>query len=250
MSSLQDLEHSSSEHGTKAELVCEVFSELAPKYERFNTIASFGIYKSWEHALVKEASSGAPVSRVLDIAAGTGKISCLLAQRLKLDHIQVTDFCKEMLDVAQMHYMKLKVEDKISCSMEFEVQDAHKLSHPDESFDMITVAYGIRNFEDRMQAMREAHRVLKTGGKYLILEFSHPKCPPWRALYHSYLRLVIPSLGRLMIGKQEGFDYFKESILNFPNREVLIDELKQIGFRDVRCKSLSGGIVCLFSAIK
>lgn len=227
-----------------------IFSELAPKYRRFNQISSFGLFLGWQRALVQEAKKQPFARYALDVAAGTGDISFELARNLKLKQIEVTDFCKEMLDLAEQEY-RIKADTEFSDTLfHFSVQDAQDLQFEDESFDLVTVAYGLRNFPNRQQAMSEALRVLRPGGSYLILEFSRPPARLWRFMYHIYLRFFIPRIGKLVLGKRESFDYFKDSILQFPPQEELAAELKACGFKSVRYKNLAGGIVALHSAIK
>lgn len=233
---------------SKAEFVKETFHDLAPQYNNFNAYSSFGQYRLWVKRMVSHLCP-LPHSRMLDIAAGTGDISLCAAQEYTefLDEIVVSDFCKEMLDVAVQRYQAGE-----SCGVPciFNVEDAHHLSYEDNSFDIVTVAYGIRNFEDRSQALSEAYRVLKPGGQMVVLEFALPPNPAWRALYHLYLKTMIPFIGGILIKNRSGFDYFKQSILSFPPQSVIVEELKDARFRNVEYENLSGGIVAVYTAVK
>lgn len=235
----------------KEAMVHQVFSELAPRYEAFNACASWGQYKLWIRALVKEAKKAGPLQEALDLAAGTGDIAFALAKSLDIAQIELSDFCEDMLNLALERYYRIQDSGLVYGSrMNFSIENAQELSYEDGRFDLVTVAYGLRNFSDRKAALAEAYRVLKPGGRYLILEFSRPPHPVWRSMYHIYLHVVIPRIGRLILGKRESFDYFKTSILQFPVQEAVVDMLREAGFRSVYYKNLSGGIVSLFTAIK
>ncbi|MDO5044056.1 MAG: bifunctional demethylmenaquinone methyltransferase/2-methoxy-6-polyprenyl-1,4-benzoquinol methylase UbiE [Coriobacteriia bacterium] len=230
----------------KSQMVCDIFSELAPKYNKFNQVCSFGRYKAWLKQVAKEADTK-PVHRMLDCASGTGDVAFCVANRCRPEEAVVTDFCEEMLEVAKARYAQGMSN---GVKMSFEVEDAMDLPYEDESFDLVTVAYGIRNFEDRLQAMKEAYRVLKEGGRYIILEFSTPRTIGYRELYNFYLDVAIPTIGGLFSQNKDGFEYFTQSIQNFPPREVIDQELHACGFSTVRSKPLSTGIVSLYTATK
>ena len=231
---------------TKSQMVCDIFSEIAPQYERFNDISSMGRYKSWLKRVAAEADKKV-VHNMLDCAAGTGDVAFYIARRSRPEHILLTDFCAEMLDEAQKRY---ELGESLGVSMDFGVEDATELPYADKSFDLVTVAYGIRNFDDRKKAMSEACRVLCDGGRYIILEFSKPDVAPIRAFYNVYLDKAIPTLGRLLTHKQEGFDYFKESIKAFPDQEIIKQELLDCGFSHVKYESITFGVVSMYVAEK
>lgn len=235
-------------NSNKAEFVKETFHELAPQYNNFNAYSSFGQYRLWVKRMVSHLCP-LPHSRMLDIAAGTGDISLCAAQTYTecFDEIVVSDFCKDMLDVAEKRY-KNGESHGVPCT--FKIEDAHQLSYEDNSFDVVTIAYGIRNFVDRSQALREAYRVLKPGGQMVVLEFALPPNPAWRALYHLYLKTMIPFIGGILIKNKSGFNYFRQSILSFPPQSVIVEELKAAQFRNVEFENLSGGIVAVYTAAK
>lgn len=230
----------------RSQFVCDIFSEVAPKYDAFNNYSSFGRYRYWLKVLAKRVARR-PHRRMLDIAAGTGDVSFSVAQVCPLESITLTDFCEEMLDVARQRRDR---GENNGIPMTFQVEDAHELPFEDESFDLVTVAYGIRNFDDRLVAMSEAYRVLEKGGEYVIMEFGTPPNALWRALYHFYLRTMIPLIGKAVAHKIEGFTYFRDSILHFPPQDVIVKELKSLGFTDVNYVNLTGGIISIYSATK
>lgn len=227
------------------ERVRSIFSSIAGRYDTFNRLASLGIDKGWRRALVK-ACALTPSSRVLDLCAGTGDVSLAIAHQAGPGLIVVTDFTPEMLDIARE---KAK-EYSGSTELRFEHADAQDLPFADESFDCVTVAFGVRNLPERERNFTEVRRVLKPGGRYVILEFSRPPFAPWRGAYHVYLRHAIPFIGGLLTGERQGFVYLNDSIRRFPAQEELAVELRQAGFSAISWRDLSGGIVALHTAVK
>lgn len=228
-----------------AERVRGIFSNIASSYDTFNALASLGIDRSWRRALVKAAALDSS-SHVLDIAAGTGDVSLALARQAAPAEIVVSDFTPEMLTIAEE---KAKTYGGPT-RLEFLEADAQALPFEDERFDVATVAFGVRNFPERERNFAEVHRVLKPGGRYIILEFSRPPFAPWRAAYHIYLRGVIPAIGGLLTGDKPSFVYLNDSIRRFPAQSELAAELSAAGFSAVTWKNLTGGIVALHTAVR
>ena len=228
-----------------AERVRGIFSQIADKYDVFNAMASMGIDRSWRRELVK-ACALTPASRVLDLASGTGDVAFALANLGHPAEVVATDFVPEMLAVAE----KKAAENPPAVPVSFSVADAQELPFEDASFDVVTVAFGGRNFPERERNFAEVLRVLKRGGRYVILEFSRPTFAPWRGVYHVYLRGVIPMIGGMLTGDPAGFVYLNDSIRQFPVQPALAAELKTAGFATVSWSDLSGGIVALHTAVK
>jgi len=228
-----------------AERVRGIFSQIADKYDVFNAMASMGIDRSWRRELVKAAAL-TPSSRVLDLASGTGDVAFALANLGHPAEVVATDFVPEMLAVAE----KKAAENPPAVPVSFSVADAQELPFEDESFDVVTVAFGVRNFPERERNFAEVLRVLKPGGRYIILEFSRPPFAPWRGVYHVYLRGAIPLIGGMLTGDRAGFVYLNDSIRQFPTQPVLAAELKAAGFRTVSWSDMTGGIVALHTAVK
>ena len=229
-----------------SERVKDIFSTIAKKYERFNAVSSFGAYKTWLAGMMRQA----PIDEnadVLDIAGGTGDVTFTVARAKHPRHIQCTDLVDEMLDVARMHYEDGKAE---GVPVDFEVVDAQHIPYADESYDAITMAYGIRNMPERDQALSEMFRVLKRGGALVCLEFSTPPNAVWRALYGFYLKHLIPFWGGLITGDREGFVYLSRSIKAFPNQQGLAAMMEKAGFEDVTWKNYTGGIAAVHVAKK
>lgn len=229
-----------------SERVKAIFSQIAKKYERFNAVSSFGAYRLWLAGMMRQAPIE-PDHSVLDVAGGTGDVTFAVAREKHPAHIQCTDLVPEMLDVARMH-----MADGASCGVpvDFQVVDAQDMPFPDASFDVITMAYGIRNMPDRPRALAEMHRVLRPGGSLVCLEFSTPPNRVWRALYNFYLKHLIPFWGGLITGDKDGFVYLAKSIRAFPDQQGLAALMQEAGFRDVTWKNYTGGIAAVHVARK
>lgn len=229
-----------------SERVKSIFSSIATKYERFNAISSFGAYKGWLRGMMKQAPIGSD-DVVLDIAGGTGDVTFTVARAKHPKAICCTDLVPEMLEVAQAH-MAAGASDGVPVT--FEVVDAQDIPYEDESYDAITMAYGIRNMPDRPRALAEMYRVLKPGGSLVCLEFSTPPNAVWRTLYNFYLKHLIPFWGGLITGDREGFVYLSKSIKAFPDQEGLAELMREAGFTDVTWKNYTGGIAAVHVAKK
>ena len=226
--------------------VKQIFSDIAKKYERFNAVSSFGAYKLWLRGMVDAAPIN-ETSHVLDIAAGTGDVTFEVAKKKHPAHIQCTDLVDEMLDVARAHYA-----NGAACgvNVNFEVVDAQNIPYENNAYDVVTMAYGIRNMPDRQRALQEIYRVLKPGGALVCLEFSTPSNAVWRKLYNFYLKHLIPFWGGLITGKKEGFVYLAKSIKAFPNQQGLANLMSNAGFKNVSWKNYTGGIAAVHVAYK
>jgi demethylmenaquinone methyltransferase/2-methoxy-6-polyprenyl-1,4-benzoquinol methylase len=230
---------------TNTERVRSIFASIAPGYDAFNAVASFGIDRLWRRVVVRKAAL-APHSAVLDIAAGTGDLSLALAKLGRPASVLGTDFSPEMLEVAKSKAERYRGETRLA----FQVEDAQALSLPDDSFDVVTVAFGVRNFPDRAANFQEVLRVLKPGGRYVVLEFSRPPFAPFRWLYHLYLNVGIPFIGGMLTHDRESFVYLNRSIRSFPVQAALAAELTGAGFRTVTWRDLTFGVVAVHVAVK
>jgi demethylmenaquinone methyltransferase/2-methoxy-6-polyprenyl-1,4-benzoquinol methylase len=229
-----------------SERVRSIFSNIAKKYENFNALSSFGAYRWWLKGMMKQAPISSE-SSVLDIAGGTGDVTFAVAHAKHPAHIQCTDLVPEMLDVARTHIEEGKAE---GVPVALEVVDAQNIPYEDESYDALTMAYGIRNMPDRPRALREMYRVLKPGGALVCLEFSTPPNKVWNSLYTFYLRHIIPEWGRLLTGDKEGFVYLGKSIEAFPDQKGLARLMRDAGFVNVSWKNYTGGIAAVHVAYK
>lgn len=229
-----------------SERVKEIFSTISKKYERFNAVSSFGAYKLWLADVVKKAPI-TPESDVLDIAGGTGDVAFAIARGKHPKHIQCTDLVNDMLDVARAHYAEGAAD---GVPVDFEVVDAQNIPYADNSYDVITVAYGLRNMPQREKALSEMYRVLKPGGTLVCLEFSQPANPAWHAMYDFYLTHMIPFWGGLITGDRDGFVYLQSSIKAFPDQRAFAKMFEDAGFHDVSWTDHTGGIAAVHVAHK
>lgn len=229
-----------------AERVKGIFSQIARKYDLFNALSSFGIYRSWLRRVARAASCDGG-DRVLDVAGGTGDVAFTLCELCPPASIELTDFTPEMLDVAAERIARGEGRG-VPCDLN--VVDAHRLPYGDGAFTVVACAYGLRNFSRRRRAMEEAARVLVPGGRYVVLEFGTPPHALWRALYRFYLAHMIPLIGGLVTGDRAGFEYLRDSIEAFPPQDEIADELRAAGFSRVSYANLTGGIVAVYTAVR
>jgi demethylmenaquinone methyltransferase/2-methoxy-6-polyprenyl-1,4-benzoquinol methylase len=222
-----------------------VFSHIAARYDLMNSVMSFGLHHAWRRRTVAEAGLTAGCT-VLDVAAGTGDLSLAIARTGLPAKVVATDFVSEMLDIA-----KAKAQGwNGPTELEFEIQDGQALTFPDGSFDVVTTSFGVRNMPDRAAAFSESLRVLKEGGRYLILEFSAPRSVLFRPLFKLYTGAIVPLLGSLIAGDRASYQYLNDSIMQFPAPELLGDELCGAGFSQVRWVPMLFGAVNLHVATK
>lgn len=221
-----------------------IFANIAHRYELFNAVSSFGAYKLWLKKMAQLAPIE-PTSEVLDVAGGTGDVAFTMARKKRPARILCTDLVPEMLAVARAHGAR---GASAGVPVAFQVVDAQSMPFADESFDCITMAYGIRNMPDRPRALSEMHRVLRPGGSLVCLDFSTPPNRLWRRLYGFYLKHMIPFWGGLIAGDRDGFIYLGDSIRAFPDQRGLADMMEQAGFADVRWEDCAGGIAAIHVA--
>lgn len=231
---------------TSQSRVHAIFSNIADRYDLFNALSSFGIHRRWLRQVVRQAQA-TPQTEMLDVAAGTGDVSYAMARFSPPARIVLSDFNAEMLSVARR---RLEAGEGCGVPIELKVVDGQDLSFADGSFDLVTCAYGIRNMPDRPAALREAHRVLKPGGRYVVLEFSTPPNPIFKTLYHIYLKAVIPFIGGILTKDRQGFVYLNDSIRAFPAQDEFAAMLYEAGFSQVSYRNLTGGIVAVHTAVK
>jgi demethylmenaquinone methyltransferase/2-methoxy-6-polyprenyl-1,4-benzoquinol methylase len=221
-----------------------IFAHIAGDYDLLNSLTSLGMHGRWRRRTVAEADL-APGCAVLDLAAGTGDLAIAIARTGVPASVLGTDFVPEMLAVAEAKTVGWSGPTALS----FEVQDATALTVPDQAYDVVTVGFGLRNMPDRAANFREVLRVLKPGGRYVILEFSRPHA--WfRPFYFLYTATIVPLLGALVAHDRASYQYLNDSIRAFPPQEVLAAELSSAGFSKVRWVDMMFGAVALHIAIR
>jgi demethylmenaquinone methyltransferase/2-methoxy-6-polyprenyl-1,4-benzoquinol methylase len=221
-----------------------MFSGIAGKYDYLNHVLSLGTDFYWWRRMAHGSGAG-PGLRFLDVAAGTGDSSLALARRGA--EVVSTDFTLEMLKLGPEKFQRRGRQRQIWASVG---SDAQRLPFRGDSFDGLTICYGIRNVEDRPRAYREFLRVLKPGGRLTILEFSRPRYTWLRTLYDLYSRHLLPRIGGWISGSAEAYSYLPASIRSFPDQPALAGELAAAGFQAIRWTDLTGGIVALHTAEK
>ena len=232
--------------GDKKKLVGEVFSSVARQYDLMNDLMSLGIHRVWKRYFV--GTSGVKRGdRVLDLAGGTGDIAALLHERVgETGSIVLGDINAQMLGVGRD-----RLTDRgLVRGLEYVQLNAEALPFPDRSFDLVTIAFGLRNVTDKQKALGEMHRVLKVGGRALVLEFSQVK-PEWfRPVYDFHSFQVLPRLGRLFAGDADSYRYLAESIRKHPPQEELQAMMQAAGFDRCDHRNLSAGICAIHSGYR
>lgn len=234
----------------KARMVGDVFDRVARRYDLMNDLMSGGLHRLWKDAMVAWLSppqrpGGAPY-KVVDVAGGTGDIAFRIAARCPRADIDVVDINAEMLSVGLSRSLSRPEGDQTR----FTAGDAEALPLPSSTFDAYTIAFGIRNVTNVDNALSEAFRVLKPGGRFLCLEFSQVDVPGLDRIYDAYSFNVIPAMGRSVIGDAEPYRYLVESIRKFPTQDRFAAMIREAGFARVSYRNLTGGVAALHSGWK
>ncbi len=225
----------------KQRLVGEVFTSVASRYDRMNDLMSLGLHRLWKRHFI--ASSGVrPGQQVLDLAGGTGDIAALLSRRVGDGGLVVLgDINAQMLTVGRDRLLDRGITGNIRHAQ----LDAQALPFPDASFDAVTIAFGLRNVTDKQAALAEMRRVLKPGGKAMVLEFSQVQAAPLKPAYDLYSFSVLPWLGRTVANDADSYRYLAESIRKHPDQESLATMMAQVGLEQVGYRNLLAGIVAI-----
>lgn len=240
-------QHSEALRGTaadKARVIQGMFSAIAPTYDLLNRVLSFGVDASWRQALVSHLPKGR--IRVLDLACGTGDVSIAAAHRREQARVFGADFSLGMLRGAPPKLARQRLTRRVS----LQNASAEDLPYRDGVFDAVTIAFGIRNVVRRDRALAEMHRVLRPGGRALILDFSLPPQPLVRALYGFYFHRVLPFLGGLVSGNFAAYRYLPQSVAGFPPRAEFAAMLAEAGFSQVRHEDFTLGVATLYCGVK
>lgn len=225
----------------KGERIRDMFDTIAPRYDFLNRLLSLGIDRRWRRFAVSQILPP-PDGRILDIATGTGDIALEVARQTSSDVMIVgADVSKEMVEIGRQKVAVSPYAGRIT----FEIAPCEALPFPDAQFDAVTIAFGIRNVVDRPQGLKEMNRVLNPGGRAIILEFSTPTSPIFRAIYLFYFLKVLPAIGGLF-SKQSAYRYLPESVLEFPSREDFKALMTEAGFKNLRHFDQTGGIATVY----
>jgi demethylmenaquinone methyltransferase/2-methoxy-6-polyprenyl-1,4-benzoquinol methylase len=232
------------EEGSKKEQVALMFNNIAPKYDFLNHFLSLGIDKCWRKRAIHEIGTVKP-KKILDIATGTGDLA-FAACKINPEEIIGIDISSEMLNIANQKRLKFKS----SVSIKFEPGDSENINHPDNSFDAAMVAFGVRNFENLDKGLSEINRVLKKDGKLVVLEFSKPKNIFFKKIYHFYLFKIVPFFGKMFSKDANAYTYLPESVHAFPDGELFLDHMANVGFKELKAIPLTFGIASIYTGIK
>ena len=229
----------------KAGRVQGVFGSVASKYDVMNDAMSFGIHRIWKDAMMDWLAPRAG-QKLLDVAGGTGDISFRFLKRAGQGHATVLDLTEPML----IEGRKRAEAEQLETSLDWVVGDAMSLPFDDNSFDVYTISFGIRNVTRPAEALSEAFRVLRPGGRLMVLEFSQIPNDLMQKVYDLYSFNIIPRMGQAIAGDRDSYQYLVESIRQFPDQETFLQMVRDAGFENAKYRNLSMGIACLHSGWK
>lgn len=231
--------------GEKAGRVQGVFSSVASKYDIMNDVMSVGIHRLWKDAMMDWLAPRAG-QKLLDVAGGTGDISFRFLKRAGYGHATVLDLTESML----VEGRKRAEAEAMADQLDWVTGDAMQLPFADNTFDVYTISFGIRNVTRPQEALNEAYRVLRPGGRLMVLEFSQLPNPAMQRAYDLYSFNVIPRMGQAIAGDRDSYQYLVESIRNFPDQDTFLHMVRTAGFEQAKYRNLSMGIACLHSGWK
>lgn len=229
----------------KGKLVEAMFDNIAPTYDTLNHRLSWDIDKRWRRKAINSLAAHKPQA-MLDIATGTGDFAILAAKMLNPTTLIGADISEGMMSIGRQKVKKEHLEHIIR----FQKEDCLHLSFPSETFDAVTAAFGIRNFQDLDQGLKEMCRVLKKGGQLCIIELTTPVSSPMKELFKIYAKVVLPFYGRLISKDKHAYDYLNKTIAAFPQGEKMMEILKEAGFAKTTFKRLTFGICTMYLATK
>ncbi len=233
--------------GSKKQQVSKMFDNIAKNYDFLNHFLSLGIDKVWRRKMIAELQDVQP-QLILDVATGTGDVAINTIKQLNIKdlHIIGLDISPEMLNIGK----KKIVTEGMSGTIDMIVGDSENLPFENNKFDAITVAYGVRNFENLERGLSEMQRVLKPKGKLVVLEFSQPRVFPFRQLFNFYFKNILPLIGKMTSKDNRAYTYLYESVQAFPDGDNFLKVLEKTGFKNTACKSLTIGISSIYTAFK
>jgi demethylmenaquinone methyltransferase/2-methoxy-6-polyprenyl-1,4-benzoquinol methylase len=229
----------------KKQQVAQMFDKIAGRYDFLNRFLSAGIDVGWRKKAIKELRTLKP-QNVLDIATGTGDVAILTHQLLKPNKIVGIDISEGMLDLGKKKIEKLQLTNKI----ELLAGDSENIKFNDNYFDAATVAFGVRNFENLEQGLDEILRVIKPGGKLVVLEFSKPKQKLFKGLYNLYMQNIAPAVVSVFSKNKKAYKYLNDSVQQFPEGKDFLDILSTVGFKNTYSKELTFGICSIYCGSK
>lgn len=229
----------------KKQQIAAMFDRIAFRYDFLNRFLSGGIDIYWRRRAIRELSALQP-KYILDVATGTADMAIFMTRHLSPEKVTGIDISKGMLEIGRQKIARHRLEGKVV----LQEGDSENIQHSDNSFDAITVAFGVRNFENLEKGLKEMLRVLRPGGRLVILEFSHPKTAGIRQLYNFYCSLVAPRIGKMVSHSGEAYQYLNDSVKAFPEGKDLVNILEKSGYANTRQKRLSLGICSIYTGEK
>jgi demethylmenaquinone methyltransferase / 2-methoxy-6-polyprenyl-1,4-benzoquinol methylase len=230
---------------SKKQQVAAMFDDIAFKYDFLNRFLSAGIDVGWRKKALKELSGLKP-KNILDVATGTADVAIMASSILKPEKITGIDISDGMLEIGRQKIKKVGLEEII----ELLNGDSETINFKDDTFDAVTVAFGVRNFQQLEKGLGEILRVLKPGGKLVVLEFSKPQMPGVKAMYNLYMKVICPNIGKLFSKNRNAYKYLDESIQKFPEGNNFTQILDNLGYSNTYCKPLSLGICSIYCGTK
>jgi demethylmenaquinone methyltransferase / 2-methoxy-6-polyprenyl-1,4-benzoquinol methylase len=230
---------------TKKEQVATMFNNISRTYDFLNHFLSLGIDIIWRKKAIGELRKDQPAS-ILDVATGTGDFAFEALKQLNPKKITGVDISQGMLDIAREKIKKRGLEHRFEVSL----GDSERLLFDDNTFDAVTVAYGVRNFENLEKGLADMHRVLRPGGKAVILEFSKPSAFPVKQLYHFYFNVITPAIGKIFSKDNSAYKYLPESVAAFPDGRNFTALMEKVGYRETKNRPLAFGICSIYTGIK
>ena len=230
---------------SKKKQVEKMFDNIAFRYDFLNHFLSAGIDVGWRRKAIKQLRSLAPKA-ILDVATGTGDMAILACKLLKVEKITGIDISDGMLEIGKKKIKKLGLQNRV----ELLKGDSETIKFTDNSFDAVTVAFGVRNFQDLELGLNEIKRVLKPGGKLIVLECTKPKLSVIKNFYNLYLNIIAPRIGRMISKNKDAYQYLNESVQKFPEGKDFVEILNKLGYKNASCKTLSLGISSIYCGEK
>jgi demethylmenaquinone methyltransferase/2-methoxy-6-polyprenyl-1,4-benzoquinol methylase len=230
---------------SKKQQVAGMFDQIAFRYDFLNRFLSGGIDRRWRKRAIKELKDLQP-KKILDVATGTADVALMTHQLLKPVTIIGIDISEGMLEIGRKKVAKLLLNKQI----ELQQGDSEAINFDENTFDAITVAFGVRNFENLVKGLAEMLRVLKPGGKLVVLEFSKPKQTVFKGFYNLYMRVVTPGIGKLISKNREAYQYLNDSVQKFPEGNDFLTIMNDVGYTATYLKTLTGGICTIYCGTK
>jgi demethylmenaquinone methyltransferase / 2-methoxy-6-polyprenyl-1,4-benzoquinol methylase len=236
-----------SAEGSKKAQVSQMFDNIAQNYDFLNHFLTLGIDKIWRRKMINEVCMVQP-NMILDVATGTGDVAINTLKQLKNKNLHIVglDISPEMLNIGKKKVHTEGMSDKI----DMVVGDSENLPFENNKFDAVTVAYGVRNFENLERGLSEMQRVLKPNGKLIVLEFSKPRSFPFRQLSNFYFKNILPAIGKMTSKDARAYSYLYESVQTFPDGTDFLTVLQKTGYINTQCTPLTLGICSIYTAFK